>query len=212
MRAERRRKDPREQVATTLNRYATPVPMAISVNMLVLRFTTEAQPRWKNGQPPQRTTGVASSSSSQGRSPSYQRIDDMNTRGPQHAAHGDRQERCGQRQADPKAPRHVPQFGIVFVYRHRARLERHAADRTSPRLLRAQCADASGRCTRVWLQGAPATRDRAPFHTSDRVQGRPAVLQGTSDKHRLGPTWSACHLRGRPAVAHQERRACPLLA
>src|ERR1700674_3164355 len=54
------------RVATTLYTYATPVPMAISVNMLVLRFTTDAHPRWKNGQPPQRTTGVASSSSSHG--------------------------------------------------------------------------------------------------------------------------------------------------
>src|SRR6266446_2151587 len=54
-------------VATTLYRYATPVPMAISVNILVLRFTTDAQPRWKNGQPHQRTTGVASISSSHGK-------------------------------------------------------------------------------------------------------------------------------------------------
>ena len=42
------------------------MPMVISVNMLVLRFTTEAQPRWKNGQPPQRTTGVARTNSSHG--------------------------------------------------------------------------------------------------------------------------------------------------
>jgi len=33
--------------------------------MLGLRFTTEAQPRAKKGQPPQSTTGVASASSSQ---------------------------------------------------------------------------------------------------------------------------------------------------
>src|SRR5258707_3436562 len=54
-------------VATTLYTYATPVPMAINVNMLVLRFTTEAHPRWKSDQPPQRTTGVARMSSSHGR-------------------------------------------------------------------------------------------------------------------------------------------------
>jgi hypothetical protein len=36
--------------------------MAMSVNMLRLRFTSEAQPRSKNGQPPQSTTGVASTS------------------------------------------------------------------------------------------------------------------------------------------------------
>src|ERR1019366_103434 len=52
------------KVATTLKRYATPVPMAISVNMLVLRFTTDAHPRWKNGQPHQSTAGVARISSS----------------------------------------------------------------------------------------------------------------------------------------------------
>ena len=42
------------------------MPIAINVNMLVLRLTTEAHPRWKNGQPPQSTTGEASSSSSPG--------------------------------------------------------------------------------------------------------------------------------------------------
>ena len=37
------------------------MPSAISVNMLGLRLTSDAQPRSKNGQPPQSTTGVASS-------------------------------------------------------------------------------------------------------------------------------------------------------
>src|SRR5580698_548627 len=55
------------KVATTLKTYATPVPIAISVNMLVLRFTIDAHPRWKNGQPPHSTTGVARMSSSHGR-------------------------------------------------------------------------------------------------------------------------------------------------
>src|SRR5207302_6953783 len=36
------------------------------LNMLVERFTMDVQPRWKNGHPPQRTTGVASSNSIQG--------------------------------------------------------------------------------------------------------------------------------------------------
>jgi hypothetical protein len=35
------------------------VPSAISVNMLRWRLTTDAQPRWKNGQPAHSTTGVA---------------------------------------------------------------------------------------------------------------------------------------------------------
>src|SRR5258706_15587133 len=54
--------------------------MAISVNMLVLRLTIDAHPRWKNGQPPQSTTGVASRSSSHGR----------------HQFHGDAMNRCGE--------------------------------------------------------------------------------------------------------------------
>ena len=37
-----------------------PVPIAISVNMLRLRVTSDCQPRSKNGQPAQSTTGVAS--------------------------------------------------------------------------------------------------------------------------------------------------------
>ena len=41
--------------------------MAISVHMFGLRLTIELQPRRKNGQPAQSTTGVASTSSSQHR-------------------------------------------------------------------------------------------------------------------------------------------------
>src|SRR5439155_4288461 len=44
---------------------AVPTPIAINVNMLRLRLTIEAQPRWKNGQPPQRATGVARASCNQ---------------------------------------------------------------------------------------------------------------------------------------------------
>ncbi len=47
------------RVATALYRYATPTPMAIRVNMLGLRNFTDAQPRWKNGQPHHNTIGVA---------------------------------------------------------------------------------------------------------------------------------------------------------
>src|SRR4029077_3891198 len=42
---------------------------AISVKMFVERFTIEAQPRWKNGHPPHKTTGVAKISSIQGSQP-----------------------------------------------------------------------------------------------------------------------------------------------
>ena len=60
---------PGKTVAAKLNKYATPVPMAMSVNMLVERLMMDVQPRWKKGQPPQRTTGVASNNSIHGSQP-----------------------------------------------------------------------------------------------------------------------------------------------
>ena len=56
---------PGKRVATTLYPYATPDPRAIRVNMLRFRLLTEAQPRSKNGLPPQTTTGVARRSCAQ---------------------------------------------------------------------------------------------------------------------------------------------------
>ena len=55
-------KIPGATVATTLNSQAAPVPSAIRVNMLRLRFTRLCQPRTKNGQPAHSTTGVPSAS------------------------------------------------------------------------------------------------------------------------------------------------------
>ncbi len=46
-------------VATMLYAQATPVPMAMSVNMFKLRVSSDCQPRTKNDQPAQSTTGVA---------------------------------------------------------------------------------------------------------------------------------------------------------
>src|SRR5207244_9291853 len=48
-----------KKVASTLSKYAAPVPSPISVNMFGLRLTSEDQKRSKKGHPPQRTTGVA---------------------------------------------------------------------------------------------------------------------------------------------------------
>jgi hypothetical protein len=45
---------------------AAPTPMAISVNMLSWRVTSEVQPRWKNGHPPHSTIGAASASCTHG--------------------------------------------------------------------------------------------------------------------------------------------------
>ena len=55
-------KMPGATVATTLNSQATPVPIAMRVNMFSLIVRTEAQPRTKNGDPAHRTTGVARAS------------------------------------------------------------------------------------------------------------------------------------------------------
>ncbi|GMA21664.1 hypothetical protein GCM10025862_36850 [Arsenicicoccus piscis] len=55
-------KMPGARVATTLKSQATPVPIAMRVNMLRLRLRTDSQPRTKKGQPAHNTTGVASTS------------------------------------------------------------------------------------------------------------------------------------------------------
>src|SRR5208337_4860042 len=52
--------------------------------MLVLRFTTDAHPRWKNGQPPHSTTGVASNNSNHDSSHGKPQL------------HGDAMNACGQ--------------------------------------------------------------------------------------------------------------------
>ena len=53
---------PGATVATTLNSQATPVPIAIRVNMFSFIVRTDVQPRSKNGQPAHSTTGVARTS------------------------------------------------------------------------------------------------------------------------------------------------------
>src|SRR5438445_12806324 len=45
-------------ITTALYIYATPTPIAMSVNMLGDRLRIDCQPRTKNGQPHQSTTGV----------------------------------------------------------------------------------------------------------------------------------------------------------
>lgn len=57
-------KIPGASVATTLYAQATPVPIAIRVNMFRFQVRTEAQPRTKKGHPAHSTTGVASTSCS----------------------------------------------------------------------------------------------------------------------------------------------------
>ena len=109
------------------------MPRPISVNMFGLRLTSDVQKRWKNGSPHQRTTGVASRNSSQGRLQRERRDAEvsvaMNARGQSMLAHRDRQQRRGEDDADPEAAGHVAEFGIFFLRRSdRAGLEGHAAD------------------------------------------------------------------------------------
>ena len=82
--------------------------MAISVNMLRLRLTSEAHARSKNGQPAHKTTGVASANWIQFEVPC--REPHMQVR--KVAAHFERHHRDRENQSDPKTPRHVDQFGI----------------------------------------------------------------------------------------------------
>ena len=100
--------------------------------MFKLRFTIEAHPRWKNGQPPQRTTGVAKS-----KFDPAARIHGKAQCGKQahrqtgnHAGHSEHEHGNRERDADPESPRHRDEFRIFFVFDcGRARLESHAADR-----------------------------------------------------------------------------------
>jgi hypothetical protein len=47
---------------------------------------------------------------------------------PNHAPHGNRQQRRSQRQPDPEPPRHVAKFGILFLDRHCPRFQSHSAN------------------------------------------------------------------------------------
>ena len=49
---------PGSSVATALYTQATPVPIAMSVNMFKLRVTRDFAPRTKKGHPAHKTTGV----------------------------------------------------------------------------------------------------------------------------------------------------------
>lgn len=58
-------------VAARLYRKATEVPAPISVHILGLRVLTDSQPRISSGLPAHRTTGAASSSSTQFCTPGF---------------------------------------------------------------------------------------------------------------------------------------------
>ncbi len=104
-------KMPGATVATTLNSHATPVPIAISVNMFRFMVRTEAQPRAKNGHPAHSTTGVASTSWIQAEAVGEMRSCRAGNEVPAHPQHDDRD---GQHDADPEPAGHVdaaPRWG-----------------------------------------------------------------------------------------------------
>ena len=100
---------PGATVATTLNSQATPVPIAIRVNMFSFMVRTEVQPRWKNGQPAHSTTGVASTSWIQA---DGRRGDGLVQRRDQVAAHRQDEHRDGEHHGHREPAGHVGQFGV----------------------------------------------------------------------------------------------------
>ena len=125
---------------------AAPMPSAISVNMLRLRVTTDSQPRSKNGQPPQSTTGVASASCEP--EPRARGRATARAAGPA-ASRAIASTNSGTVSARPtqNRRRHVGQLGVrAVVARSRARLQRHAADRAGCPARPGGPPGASGRC------------------------------------------------------------------
>ena len=89
-------------------------------------MTSEFQPRTKNGQPAQRTTGVASTSCTQFESGLAQERAEAG----EIAAHLEREHREREDQPDPEPAGHVGELGIGTGFGGcQDRLQRHAANR-----------------------------------------------------------------------------------
>ena len=104
--------------------------MAISVNMFKCPVSSERQPRRKNGQPGPRNDGRRERELNPARGVAIR----PGLRGECRNQVSHRQDKHRQRKrgADPKAPGHVAQFGVLLVVRDRChghRFQRHAADR-----------------------------------------------------------------------------------
>ena len=99
--------------------------------MLRWRFTIDAHPRWKNGQPPHSTTGVASASSIQfSAAPAASTMQRLARAETPHTMNA----RIGAVSASDHRNRRVmsSSSGLVLLERHGYRLERHPADRARP--------------------------------------------------------------------------------
>ncbi len=104
--------------------------MAISVNMLRLRVTSERHPRAKNGAPAHTTTGVANTSWIQ-----FETLGATNcSRSKRWPPISSDDDGDGERQPDPEPALHVDQLDVrAALRRHRRGLKRHAADRAGAR-------------------------------------------------------------------------------
>ena len=132
------------------------MPIAISVNMLRLRVTTDCQPRTKNGQPAHSTTGVASASCIQ-----FDRVlvDPAGARRRDAPPISSTTTGTVSASADPEAARHVGELGIG----RRSRRSRSPAPAPCRRSGRSRARpggsrDASGRCRSCLPAPAPAAR------------------------------------------------------
>ena len=179
------------------------MPRAISVNMFRLRLTSEAQPRSKNGQPPHRTTGVASSEFDPAdrahRENSLQRAGPGSMSDMPSSKHGNRE-----RDADPESARHGNEFGIFFFFDDGgARLKSHAANRAGARfgahdfrMHRAGVFDARrGRGGNVGLEGHAAFGAGA------------GMVLANFGVHRADVNWARRFAPARAAIADLRLRA-----
>ncbi len=155
--------------------------MAISVNMLRLRLTSDCQPRTKNGQPAHRTTGCREYELDVVR---QRRIDPVValTRWPPHF-----QNDGGQRQhaADPEPARHVDEVRDWGRCRRR-RLRVRAPCRRSGncRGRSGGSADASGRCR--WCLRRRARRHACPWSDISADRRRTSFCSRPSRNNRCG--------------------------
>ena len=148
--------------------------MAISVNMLRLRVTSDCQPRWKNGQPAHTTTGVARASCSQVPRLAAQPVIEAQV----VPAHRQEHNRQRQGEPDPEAAGHVAPLRIGRCHppaRSRARAPCRRSD--SCRGRSGGYRDASGR-----YRPHPAARPALPpwlCCRPDSARDRPGTCCGS---------------------------------
>ncbi len=150
--------------------------------MFRLRLTIDCQPRTKNGQPHQSTTGVASTSSIQiaGRDARPARASGLPR---QHVAHGQTRTAARQHQGHPEPPGHVGRAPDSPL-RRRPRCGAPAPCRISGsrRARPARSPGASGRCTRCAGRRSRRSRARAPCRTWGSRPACPDAPPGAWDR------------------------------